>query len=179
MDIVQRIDLLVSRIAAEFNLVNTKLGGDLTNLSTVDKTSLISAINELKTYLDSLNTTQTELINDTLNSSLTKVWSITKLKEFTVGLFDSLWTGVPLEHDTLVKISSELTSLKSELSDYVPYNIDVSTSKTDIEKGTARTNIGAIGQSELDAVDSKVDALRTDIGNHDFDYVTYFDNELV
>lgn len=51
--------------AAQGKVLNEKIGGDLSNLTTTDKTSLINAINELNTNLGAANTALQTLLNGT------------------------------------------------------------------------------------------------------------------
>ncbi|MBQ9160854.1 MAG: hypothetical protein IJ122_05985 [Methanobrevibacter sp.] len=51
--------------AKQGKVLNDKIGGDLSNLTTTDKTSLIAAINELNTNLGTVNTALQTLLNGT------------------------------------------------------------------------------------------------------------------
>lgn len=51
--------------AAQGKILNDKIGGNLSNLTTTDKTSLINAINELNTNLGAVNTALQTLLNGT------------------------------------------------------------------------------------------------------------------
>lgn len=51
--------------AAQGKVLNDKIGGDLSNLTTTDKTSLVAAINELNANLSTANTDLQTLLNGT------------------------------------------------------------------------------------------------------------------
>ena len=180
MDINQELDRLTIRLALEFNTVKTTIGGDLSNLSTTDKTSIIAAINELEQELINLSTASQGLISDSLNASLTKVWSITKIKSYTDNLFNSLWTNVPSVHDNLMKISQAITDLEiSSRAAYVPYDADISGNISSQEKEVARINIDAIGPVDMSRLDQLILDLTNNVGDTDFDFVSYFNSQII
>ena len=81
MSLQTRIESLVLRIAQEFNAVNAKTGA-LANLTTADKSNLVSAINELKTMV-------ANGIDDA-SITLTSTYSSSKI----VSLLDALKTEI-------------------------------------------------------------------------------------
>jgi hypothetical protein len=172
MDILTKIDSLAQRIAQEFNSVDSKTG-DLSSLTTTNKDSLVNSIIELKSDLDSLSSEN--LINDSLSSSSNFVWSITKVKDYIDGIVDGLYTNVPVEHDTLKKMSDYILGIETNLGSYVSYNVET---KTEPQKQQARENIDAVSSTELAAVQTQLDTLETDLGNLNYDFVADFNNEL-
>lgn len=172
MDILTKIDSLTERIALEFNSVNTKTG-TLADLTTSDKSSLVAALVELKGDIDTLD--GVTLINDSLNNSSNFTWSITKVKSYIDLIVEGLFTNVPVEHDTLKKLSDYILGIETDLGSYVSYNED---SKTEPQKQQARANIDAVSSLELDALQNQVDTLETDLGNLNRDFVADFNNEL-
>jgi hypothetical protein len=99
MSIATRITDLATRIATEFKSVYSKQG-ILTSLSTTDKTSLVSAINEVK-----LATQSATGINDAATSAAS-TWSSTKVNAEIVAAKNALLGGASAAYDTLQEIQT-------------------------------------------------------------------------
>ena len=161
MSLQTRIESLVVRIAQEFNAVNTKTGA-LANLTTADKSNLVSAINELKTMV-------ANGIDDA-SITLTSTYSSSKI----VSLLDALKTeilgGADAAYDTLVEIQQYLENNTSGLDALlaavnVRVRFDAAQTLTVVEQQQARTNIGAVAL--------------TAVGDTDTDFVAIFEAALV
>lgn len=162
MSLATRIESLVLRVAQEFNDVRAK-AGNLANLTTTDKSSLVSAVNELKTAVMSASAI------DDQNTATTTTYSSSKI----VSLLDALKTeilgGADAAYDTLQEIqqllqngTSGLDALLAAVNHRVRF--DAAQTLTDAEKAQARSNIGAVAV--------------TDVGNTDTDFVTLFEGAL-
>ncbi|MBK7660261.1 MAG: hypothetical protein IPJ28_14510 [Betaproteobacteria bacterium] len=161
MSLQTRIESLVLRIAQEFNAVNAKTGA-LANLTTADKSNLVSAINELKTMV-------ANGIDDA-SITLTSTYSSSKI----VSLLDALKTeilgGADAAYDTLVEIQQYLQNNTSGLDALLAavntrVRFDAAQTLTAPEQQQARTNIGAIATSA--------------VGDTDTDFVALFEAALV
>ena len=161
MSLQTRIESLVLRIAQEFNAVNAKTGA-LANLTTADKSNLVSAINELKTMV-------ANGIDDA-SITLTSTYSSSKI----VSLLDALKTeilgGADAAYDTLVEIQQYLQNNTSGLDALlsavnVRVRFDAAQTLTVVEQQQARTNIGAVAL--------------TAVGDTDTDFVAIFEAALV
>ncbi len=161
MSLQTRIESLVLRIAQEFNAVNAKTGA-LANLTTADKSNLVSAINELKTMV-------ANGIDDA-SITLTSTYSSSKI----VSLLDALKTeilgGADAAYDTLVEIQQYLENNTSGLDALlaavnVRVRFDAAQTLTVVEQQQARTNIGAVAL--------------TAVGDTDTDFVAIFEAALV
>ena len=161
MSLQTRIESLVVRIAQEFNAVNAKTGA-LANLTTADKSNLVSAINELKTMV-------ANGIDDA-SITLTSTYSSSKI----VSLLDALKTeilgGADAAYDTLVEIQQYLQNNTSGLDALltavnVRVRFDAAQTLTVLEQQQARTNIGAVATSA--------------VGDTDTDFVAIFEAALV
>ena len=161
MSLQTRIESLVLRIAQEFNAVNAKTGA-LANLTTADKSNLVSAINELKTMV-------ANGIDDA-SITLTSTYSSSKI----VSLLDALKTeilgGADAAYDTLVEIQQYLQNNTSGLDALltavnVRVRFDAAQTLTVLEQQQARTNIGAVATSA--------------VGDTDTDFVAIFEAALV
>lgn len=173
-DILTEIDRLTDRLSLEFNNINV-LRGDLTSLSTTQKTSLVEAINELKGNVDLIDD-PSSIINDFSNTSTTEVWSILKTKGYADSLITGLFAGVPLRHDSILKISTEIDAILLDLDSKVSYDKD--DTKTEVEKQQARDNIGAPSVDDVDQVTASVSTLSTNVGDTNFNFVTLFETNL-
>ena len=115
--------------------------GDLTKLSTADKTSLVNALNELKTTIDnktSINDSQTTTAN---------TWSATKISNEIATAITNLINGADASSDTLKELADKITALSQA------DNGLVSTSQpqafTEQQKSQARSNIDVYSKAEI------------------------------
>lgn len=163
MSLAIRIESLVIRVAQEFNDVRAK-AGNLTNLTTTDKSSLVAAINELKAAVVSSSGIDDAQVATTTTYSSTKI----------VGLLNTLKAeilgGADAAYDTLMEIQQFLRNGTSGLEALLAavnmrVRFDAAQSLSVAEQLQARTNIGAIAAS--------------DIGNTDTDFVAVFVGALV
>jgi capsid protein len=162
MSLATRIESLVIRVAQEFNDVRSK-AGNLANLSTTDKSSLVAAINELKAeVVSSVNIDDAQI-------ATTSTYSSSKI----VSLLDALKTeilgGADAAYDTLVEIqqllqngTSGLDALLASINNRVRF--DAAQTLTAPEQLQARANIGAVAAA--------------DVGNTDTDFVAVFNGAL-
>ena len=101
-----------SNIAAAFlrltNATNAISGrvGTLASLSTADKTSLVAALNEIKSSIPTLST----LINDAATATGT-TWSSTKIQAQITAAISALVNGAPGAQDTLAELAAQITAL--------------------------------------------------------------------
>ena len=158
MSLATRIESLVIRVAQEFNDVRAK-AGNLSSLTTTDKSTLVAAINELQAAVASSTAIDDAQIATTSTYSSNKI----------VSLLDALKTeilgGADAAYDTLVEIQQLLQSGTSGLDALLAainmrVRFDAAQSLTVTEQLQARTNIGAVAAS--------------DVGNTDTDFVAVF-----
>jgi len=162
MSLASRIESLVIRVAEEFNDVRAK-AGNLANLSTTDKSSLVAAINELKAAVVSATA-----IDDS-QASTTSTYSSTKIIALLDALKDEILGGADAAYDTLLEIQQLLENSTSGLDALLAavnhrVRFDAAQTLTAPEKAQARDNIGAVAAS--------------DIGDTDTDFVAIFDGDL-
>ena len=159
-----RITDLATRVATEIKSVKTLVNGnaaDLSALTTTQKTSLVAAVNELKTALDALGTPLT--ISDS-TSSTTQVWSSSKVASEITAAKNALTNGAAAALDTLSEIAAALgndANFASTITTALGYRLrfdDVQT-LTAQQKTQACANLG--------------------IGEPDTDFVTTFNSGLV
>lgn len=162
-----RLESLVQRLAAEFKTVYGRIG-TLGNLSTTDKTSLVSAINELRNQIDTVAAVQ--VIDDASPASLTTTFSASRITGLLGDLKAEILGGADAAYDTLLEIQQALQSgdtATQALLDAVNKRVryDAAQTLTADEQAQARSNIGAVAAG--------------DIGNTDFDFVAAFEAALV
>ena len=163
MSLATRIESLVIRVAQEFNDVRAK-AGNLANLTTTDKSSLVAAINELKAAVVS-----SAVIDDAQIAAAT-TYSSTKIVTLLDALKADILGGADAAYDTLVEIqqllqngTSGLDALLAAVNNRVRF--DGVQSLTVVEQLQARSNIGAVAAS--------------DVGNTDTDFVAVFEGALL
>ena len=159
-----RITDLATRMATECKslrtLINTN-ASDLSALTTTKKGSLVAAINELKTAIDSVGSSIT--ISDATTST-TQVWSSTKVASAIQTAKDELTNGAASALDTLAELAAALgndANFASTVSTSLSYRLryDAAQTLTAAQKTQACSNIG--------------------VGEPDTDFVTTFNSGLV
>lgn len=152
----ERIIALASTIGSDIKALITKQG-DLTALSTTDKTSLVSAINEIHSLIGS----GTSIDDTATNGILNKTWSADKIfdtiEAAKTAIKNELTNGAALALDTLSELATALnndpafaTTIATSLSTKVRF--DAAQTLSVAEKAQACANIG--------------------IGNPDYNFVT-------
>ena len=161
MSLATRIESLVIRVAQEFNDVRAK-AGNLANLSTTDKSSLVAAINELQAAVAS------NVIDDG-QVATTSTYSSSKIVSLLDALKAEILGGADAAYDTLVEIqqllqngTSGLDALLAAVNNRVRF--DAAQTLSTPEQAQARSNIGAVGAS--------------DVGDTDTDFVAVFEGAL-
>ena len=162
MSLATRIESLVIRVAQEFNDVRAK-AGNLANLSTTDKSSLVAAINELQAAVAS------NVIDDA-QVATTSTYSSSKIVSLLDALKAEILGGADAAYDTLVEIqqllqngTSGLDALLAAVNNRVRF--DAAQTLTPPEQTQARSNIGAVAA--------------VDVGNTDTDFVAVFEGALI
>ena len=115
--------------------------GDLTKLSTADKTSLVNALNELKTTIDnktSINDGQTTTAN---------TWSATKISNEITQAITNLINGADASSDTLKELADKITALAQADNGLVSAN--QLQAFTEQQKAQARSNIDVYSKAEI------------------------------
>lgn len=166
MSQVTNISALATRIGTECKTLHDKIGVT-GNLTTTEKTSLVSAINELKAAFDSIDVGS---IIDDNEASGTKTYSSTKImSEITAAaqaVKNDLLGGAGDAVDTLKELADLIAENKS-LIDAInavaakSVRVDQPQSFTDEEKIQGRDNIGAASAAELTALGTRVGANET------------------
>ena len=167
MSLQTRIESLVQRLAVEFKTVYGSIG-PLGNLATVDKTNLVSAINELRTQI--ISVASGSIIDDTNPSATATTFSASKITTLLDALKTELLGGADAAFDTLRELQEALQSDSNALAALLAavdkrIRFDAAQSLTAGEQAQARANIGAV------SIDM--------IGNTDTDFIAVFDAALL
>ena len=115
--------------------------GDLTNLSTADKTSLVNALNELKTTIDNKSS-----INDS-QATTTNTWSATKISNEITTAITKLINGADVSSDTLKELADKIAALAQADSGLV--STSQAQAFTAAQKLQARSNIDVYSKAEI------------------------------
>lgn len=116
--------------------------GDLANLKTTDKTSLVNALNELKVLITSIGSG----ISDT-STTTTNTWSSTKISTEITKAINNLINGADASSDTLKELADKIAALTQADNGLV--SAKVSQSFTASEKLQARNNIDVYSKAEI------------------------------
>lgn len=132
--------------------------GDLAALTTTQKSSIVSAINEIKSQFNSIDLTA--IIDDSVQAS-GKTWSSQKIVAEINGKFDEIINGAPGTLDTLKEIADVLqnnpdilSSVQSALNKAV--RVDIEQTFTEAEQVQGRKNIGAASEANVDQLAANV-----------------------
>lgn len=163
MSLQTQLNSFVLRVADEFNTVKGRTG-TLSALTTTDKSSLVAAINELKTAVI------TSVAIDDLTIGTASTYSSSKIVTLLDALKADLLGGADPAFDTLLELQQALqndqtgiAALTASIDKRVRF--DAAQALTVPEQTQARDNIGAVAA--------------TDIGDTTTDFVAIFDAALV
>ena len=120
--------------------------GDLTKLSTADKTSLVNALNELKTTIDNKSA-----INDS-QITTANTWSATKISNEITTAITNLINGADASSDTLKKLVDKITALAQADNGLV--SASQSQAFNEQQKAQARSNIDVYSKAEIGDVNT-------------------------
>lgn len=171
MSLASNVQSLATRIATEFKSVRTALG-TLTSLTTSDKTSLVNAINEVKSAVGGAGAQ----INDAVTNTST-VWSGSKtntsISNAVAAVKTDILGGAGATVDTLKEIADLLTSTDADNDSVIAglttavgnrLRFDAAQTLTAAQKAQALSNIGTYSA--------------TDIGDPATDFVAAFNTAL-
>lgn len=169
MSLVNQVQLLAQRIAAECVDIRTQITettGDLTALTTSDKTNLVSAVNELKTLIDQIDAT--DIIDDTTVGTDT-TFSSQKITDDINTAIAGLVDGAPGALDTLAELAAALGDNENAIATITNglanrLRIDALQTLTAEQKAFGRTNLDVYS--------------KTEIGDIDTDFVAIFESGL-
>ena len=142
--LTQSINDGFAQITTLLKQVNTTLKGnqgDLTKLSTADKTSLVNALNELKSAIDNKTS-----INDS-QATTANTWSATKISNEITQAITDLIGGADESSDKLKDLADKIAALAQTDNSLV--SASQSQAFTEQQKAQARTNIGVYSKAEI------------------------------
>lgn len=158
-DIITEVKNLATRAATEFKAVYAKIG-TLTSLTTTDKTSLVAALNELKSAVSIAAS-----INDAITTDTT-TWSSNKISSQITAAISALTSGAPTALDTLDELANALgddANFAATITTALGNRVRIDTAAqglTTQQKLNARTNIDVYAKSDIGDV-SSVDFVAT------------------
>lgn len=142
--LTQSINDGFAQITTLLKQVNTTLKGnqgDLTKLSTADKTSLVNALNELKNTI--ANKTS---INDS-QITTANTWSATKISTEITTVITNLINGADVSSDTLKELADRIAALAQADNGLV--SASQAQAFTAAQKLQARSNIDVYSKAEI------------------------------
>ena len=164
MSLQTQIHSLVIRVADEFKTVYSKIG-NLSSLSTTDKSTLVAAINELKAAIATV-----AVIDDLTPGSTTTTFSASKIVTLLDALRTQILGGADAAYDTLLELQQELQNDQTGIAVLTAaidkrVRFDAVQTLTAPEQLQTRTNIGAVAS--------------IDIGDTTTDFVAIFEAQLI
>ncbi len=167
MSLQTRLESLVLRLASEFKTIHGQVG-TLANLSTTDKTNLVSSINELRNQISTLS--GVTFIDDANAAGTATAFSASKVTALLDALKADLLGGADAAFDTLKELQTAIQNDQTGINSLLAavnarVRFDAVQALTAIEQAQARQNIGAVAAM--------------DIGNFDTDFVAVFEAALL
>ena len=164
MSLQTQIHSLVIRVADEFKTVYSKIG-NLSSLSTTDKSTLVAAINELKAAIATV-----AVIDDLTPGSTTTTFSASKIVTLLDALRAQILGGADAAYDTLLELQQALQNDQTGIAALTAaidkrVRFDAVQTLTAPEQLQTRTNIGAVAS--------------IDIGDTTTDFVAIFEAQLL
>ena len=147
--LTQSINDGFAQITTLLKQVNTTLKsnqGDLTTLSTANKTSLVNALNELKTLIDNKTS-----INDS-QSTTTNTWSATKISNEITKSINTLINSADSSSDDFKDVADKIAALAQADNGLV--SAIQAQSFTVAQKLQARSNIDVYSKAEIGDIDT-------------------------
>jgi hypothetical protein len=157
MTLEQRIILLAQAIGADIK-VAALARGDLSALGTTAKSSLVAALNELKSTVDNLGSGGAAINDGAGDGDTTVTWSADKIHDTIeaakLAVKNELTDGAGAALDTLAELAAALgndpnfaATIAAEVANRVRY--DAAQTLTAPQQAQARANIGALGTAEI------------------------------
>ena len=164
MSLQTQIHSLVIRVADEFKAVYAKIG-NLSSLSTTDKSTLVAAINELKAAIATV-----AVIDDLTAGSTTTTFSASKIVTLLDALRAQILGGADAAYDTLLELQQALQNDQTGIAALTAaidkrVRFDAVQTLTAPEQLQTRTNIGAVAS--------------IDIGDTTTDFFAIFEAQLI
>jgi len=163
-DLIERLIAIYQQVGldvkglTEAKDILAKNQGDLATLTTTDKSSVVNAINEVKSQVSKIDLTV--LIDDSVESA-GKTWSSQKIVAELQGKFDAIINGAPGTLDTLKEISvvlqnnpEILNTIQGALAKAV--RVDKAQAFNEVEQAQGRANIGAASVADLTQVNENI-----------------------
>ena len=172
-NLVSNISNLATRTATENKALRTLINGnaaDLSALTTTSKTSVVSALNELKATITSVSAAAGATVNDAATSSTTQTYSINKIRDLVNTSISAVTAGAPAALDTLDELAAALgddanfaATITAALGNRL--RVDAAQTLNATQKATGLSNLGAVAAA--------------DIGDTATDYVSIFNTGLI
>lgn len=174
MSLETQLQSLISAIGGDVKTILTNIG-NLANLTTTDKTSLVLSVNELKSNLTTLQSqiAAATNINDTGSvSSTTETYSISKIIDLintaSATTKSDILDAAPTALDTLKELATALgddpsfaTTMATALGNRVRF--DAVQTLTAPQQAQALSNIGAASAADLTTLENNLGDVTADL----------------
>lgn len=155
MSLQTRLAALAQAIATDIKAL-TANQGSLAALTTVAKSSLVAAINELQGEIDALAAGAGSILDSASTGDTAHTWSANKILAELNQLKSDIIAGAPTAYDTLLEISNKLSSDDTAITGLLTavgnrVSFDTAQSLTTPQQLQACQNIG-LGDPETDLV---------------------------
>lgn len=174
MSLVTQVHALALAIAADVKDIRLK-AGNLTSLTTTDKTSLVNALNEIRNDLQTANGVLNALIDDAaLAGAIDHTWSVDKIISYVTSVKSDIMGGLaPGTLDTIFELAAELQNAETNVDAIftaIGYRVSVDAIQSfdTTQQAQGRSNIGAASAAVLTT-------LTNNVGDTTYDFVAAYE----
>lgn len=184
MSLTEQNTAAFTLLAQKLNQLNSK-GGALASLNTASKTSLVAAINDVLVIATNAQTaaSNTSYIDDSDATSTTTTLSASEITAQLTALNTALTAqtntaiATALEGEDLSDLAASVAALAAADNNLISASAVQSFDAT--QQQTARNNIGAASATDLNAADTAITQIQTDVGDvANYDPVTLLNTTL-
>lgn len=149
MSLQTQIQNLAVRVATECKAIRAVIG-DKASLTTADKSSLVAAVNELKSAIAAA----AGILDTATTGDTAHTWSANKIIAEISAARAAILNGAPAAYDTLLEISNALAADDSDIAGLLAavgnrVRFDAAQTLDATQKAQAIANIGAVSAADV------------------------------
>lgn len=161
MSLQSQLTSLAQAIGGDVKSLTAHIG-NLSSLTTTDKTSIVAALNELMTKVGAA----TEILDSAAAGNTTHTWSADKIISAIAQAKSDIINGAPTALDTLLEITNQMGTDETAISGLVTavgnrVKFDAAQTLDSTQKAQAIANIGAISAADIGDVTTDLSAIYT------------------
>ncbi len=160
MSLISNFKTVLTAVSTQINLIRTKIGKN-SDLSTTHKSSLVGAVNEIKSLIDNSGSSNLTLNDADIN--IANCWSSQKINDTINLAIAQLTNGASGAMDTLKELEDAIKNnnvdvavILTNMQNHVSINADQKL--TAVQKNNARRNIDIYSKTEIGDINTDLAA---------------------